>query len=75
MQNTEYEKEFVFDIDAYLIDSYPKMNMSTRRAVCTMALDEWLDEKDLYDTIDGAVAQYACTQLELTKKEDEEEED
>ena len=35
---TDYERDFIFDIDAYLIDNYPSMTMTIRRSVCAMAL-------------------------------------
>ena len=75
MANPEYTKEFVFDIDAYLIESYPKMNMATRRAVCTIALTEWMDEELLTDLVDSAVAQYAMSKLQIEKAEEEDYED
>ena len=73
MINTEYAKEFIFDIDAYLIEWYPKMNMATRRAVCAMALNEWLDEEHLEEMVDAAVSNYAQIKLDLVKAEDEDE--
>ena len=65
---TDYEREYIFDIDAYLIENYPTMTMAIRCSVCAMALDqlEWI--------VDGCVSEYAQTQLQLQKKEEEEEE-
>ena len=65
---TEYDREYIFDIDAYLIASYPKMTMGIRRSVCTMALAE-LGSDFLEEVVDECVAEYAQTKLELLKKE------
>ena len=74
MQNTEYEREFVFDIDGYLIEWYPSMSMTVRRSICKLALDE-LDGELLHDTIDVIVAEFALDKQGLTKKEEPEEEE
>ena len=78
MMNTEYDKEFFFDIDAYLIEAYPKMNMSTRRSICFLALQE-LDEEELEEVVDEVVAAYAIEQMGYidpdAEEEDEEEDD
>ena len=74
MQNTEYEREFVFDIDEYLIEWYPSMSLSVRRSICKLALDE-LDDELLHETIDVIVAEFALEKQGLTKKEEELEED
>ena len=71
---TEYEREFIFDIDAYLIASYPKMTMAIRRSVCTMALGE-LGPDFLEEIVDECVAEYAQTKLDLLKKDDDEDEE
>ena len=75
MINTEYDREFVFDIDAYLIEAFPKMNMLTRRAICTLSLDI-LDEEELQEIVDSVVAEYAIQQMDYRDppEEDEEEE-
>ena len=62
MMNTEYDKEFFFDIDAYLIEAYPKMNMATRRSICFLALQE-LDTEGLEEVVDDVVADYAIEQI------------
>ena len=72
MQSTQYEREFVFDIDEYLIEWYPSMSLSIRRSICKLALDE-LDDELLHETIDVIVAEFALEKQGLTKKEEEEE--
>lgn len=69
---TEYDREFIFDIDAYLIASYPKMTMAIRRSVCNMALGE-LGSDFLEEIVDECVAEYAQTKLDILKKDDETE--
>ena len=71
---TEYDREFIFDIDAYLIASYPKMTMAIRRSVCNMALGE-LGSDFLEEIVDECVAEYAQTKLDILKKDDETEDE
>ena len=71
---TEYEREYIFDIDAYLIASYPKMTMAIRRSVCNMALGE-LGSDFLEEIVDECVAEYAQTKLDILKKDDETEDE
>ena len=74
MINTEYTKEFFFDIDAYLIEWYPKMNQATRRTICFQSL-EYLSSEDLEVVVDAVVDDFAKEKQGLSKKEVEEEED
>jgi len=74
MMNTEYDKEFFFDIDAYLIEAYPKMNMATRRSICFLALQE-LDEEGLEEVVDDVVANYAIEQIGYRDPEENDDED
>ena len=71
MINTEYVKEFFFDIDAYLIEWYPKMNQATRRTICFQSL-EYLNSDELETIVDLVVDDYAKEQQGLSKKEVEE---
>ena len=68
---TDYDREYYFNIDEYLIANYPTMNMDTRRSVCRLAL-QTIDDELLEDSIDMCVAHYAQTKLKLEKKEDDE---
>ena len=74
MINTDYPKEFFFDIDAYLIEWYPKMDMPTRRTICARAL-EWLDSDGLEDVVDEVVSDYAKEKQNITKLEIEDEDE
>ncbi len=69
MLNTEYNREFLFDIDAYLIEWYPTMDMKTRRAVCTKAFD-YLDTEEIEAVIDEVVSIHAKEKQNITKKEE-----
>ena len=71
---TDYEKEYFFSIDDYLIQNYPTMNMDTRRAVCRLSLES-IDSETIEDTIDMCVADYAVTKLKIEKAVQEEEEE
>ena len=72
MLNTEYEREFIYNIDDYLIANYPKMTLTVRRAICRTAWD-YIDEEIIEDAIDTAVADYALEKLDIAKKESEDE--
>lgn len=74
MINTDYPKEYYFDIDAYLIEWYPKMDMPTRRSICAQAL-EVLDSEDLEPIVDEVINAYAKKKVNLEKLELEDEED
>ena len=74
MMNTEYNKEFFFDIDAYLIEAYPKMNMATRRSICFLALQE-LETEGLEEVVDDVVADYAIEQIGYRDPEEDDDED
>jgi hypothetical protein len=68
MLNSEYEREFVYDIDSYLIEWYPTMDMQTRRSICSNAFD-YIDTEVIDDSIDLCVAQFALEKLKIEKKE------
>ena len=70
MLNSEFEREFFFNIDEYLIREYSLMNLKTRRAICSLAL-QTIEEEVLEDIIDDVVADYAIDQCKYRKPEDE----
>ena len=67
MLKTDYEREFIFNIDDYLIEWYPTMGLAVRRAICTRSLEE-LDFDTLEDAVDVIVADYAMEQQNIAKK-------
>lgn len=73
MLNTEFEREYIFNVDAYLIEYYPQMSLTQRRAICTQMYD-FFDEEVMHEFVDQMVVDYALNKLELNKKEEELEE-
>ena len=73
MINSEYDREYVFDVDAYLIDAYPKMNMLTRRAICRLSVEE-IDSEILEEIVDSVVSEYAIQQMDYRDPPQEETE-
>jgi len=71
---TDYDRDYYFDIDVYLIANYPTMNMDTRRSICHLALQS-IDSEPIEEMIDMCVADYALNKLQLLKAEEEEEEE
>ena len=70
--NPEYDRVFSFDINSYLVENYPVMNMATRRSICALSLD-WFDTEHLEDVVDEVVSHYAKDRLNLSKKEQEDD--
>ena len=72
MLNEEYDREFVFDVNQYLIDNY-KMTLPMRKAICSRMYD-WIDVEAIEECIDSCVADYAMKKAGIERKEDPEEE-
>jgi hypothetical protein len=70
--NPDYYREYTYDINAYLIVNYPKMNMATRRSICSLA-SQWIDSDFIEEAIDECVSYYAKDKLNISKKEEEED--
>jgi len=71
----EYEREFVFDIDAYLCDAYGGMSLSHRRAICALFIRHF-DVSAIEEHVDQWVANQAMIKqgyvtLEQLTEEDE----
>ena len=73
MINADYDRDFVFDIDAYLVETYPKMNMATRRAICRLAIDS-LETEEIEDSVDAVVANYAIEAMDYRDPYEDDEE-
>ncbi len=74
MLNTEFDAEYIFDANDYLIKNYPKMTLAVRRSVC-LIMHDYIDEEAIEQAVDAAVADYALKKLDIEKKvEDEDEE-
>lgn len=68
MLNSDYDREYVFDIDTYLIEWYPSMDMQTRRSICSNAYD-FIDDNLIQEAIDMCVCSHALEKLNMSKKE------
>ncbi len=68
--SSDYDREFSYDMDAYLIEAYPSMNMATRRSICALAY-EWIDTELIEDAIDACIGHYAKDKLKILKKEED----
>jgi hypothetical protein len=68
MLNTNYQREYFFNIDDYLINNYSLMNLETRRAICSIALGA-IDDELLEKMIDQVVADYAIDQMKFRPDE------
>lgn len=72
MLNEEYDREFVFDVNQYLIDNY-KMTLPMRKSICARIYD-WIDTESIEQDIDSCVSDYALKKAGIERKEDPEEE-
>ena len=73
MLNSEYDRHYTFDIDAYLIENYSQMDMTTRRSVCQLVLSDIEDEM-IEMAIDEFAAQHAITKLAWIPPEESDKE-
>ena len=72
MLNTEFEREYIFDVDAYLIEHYPQMSLTQRRSVCSK-IYEYFDDEVMHEFVDQIVIDIALNKAGLEKKEEESE--
>ena len=63
MLNTEYERHYTYDIDAYLIATYPLMDLTTRRSICRLTLEE-IDDEMIENAIDEVVLTHALDKMQ-----------
>ena len=68
MLNTEFDREYIYDIDAYLITTYPLMDLTTRRSICRLALEEINDEM-IEEAIDEVVNTHALSLMQWINSE------
>jgi hypothetical protein len=73
MLNEDYDREFVFDVNQYLIDNY-KMTLPMRKSICAQMYD-WIDVEAIENDIDSLVADYAMKKAGIERKEDPEEDE
>ena len=72
MLNEEFDREFVYDVNQYLIDNY-KMTLPMRKSICSQIYD-WIDVEAIENDIDSLVADYAMKKAGIERKEDPKEE-
>ena len=65
--------DYYFDINQYLIETYPKMTLPVRRGVCDWVRSQ-LDEDVITDEIDAIVREYVLHQ-QGWKPEEEDDDD
>ena len=70
---SEYDGNYYFDIDKYLIKNYPTMTKPARRALCSKVQSE-IDTDTIEELVDAVVLQYALEQQGwYTPDEDDDE--
>jgi len=60
--SADFDSEYYFDINQYLIANYPKMSLPHRRAVCSLALSA-IEDDVIEEQIDLVVYNYAIEQI------------
>ena len=69
---SEYDGEYTFDIEGYLISTYDGLNKPTRRAICAKVRKE-LDRAVIEEMIDELIAAHALDLQGWSLKADDEE--
>ena len=54
---SEYDGDYVFNVDKYLITTYPTMSKPDRRALCSKVSSD-IDTEVIEELVDGIVLQY-----------------
>ena len=67
---TDFDGTYSFDIDAYLIKSYPNITKPARRAICSIA-EAAIEDETVEDQVDQVVLEYALEQQGWTPEDDE----
>ena len=71
---SEYDHDYVFDIDAYLISTYPTINKPSRRALCDWVRNN-LDDELIEDEIDRILGAYAIDLQGWTPPEEDDDDE
>ena len=69
---TNVDGDFIFDINAYLISTYPDMDLPTRKAVCSLVRAN-IDEEVVTDEIDLVVLNHALDVAGWKPEEDDDD--
>ena len=70
---SEYDGDYVFNIDNYLCSTYPNITKPARRAICNLVRQQ-IDEDTISEMIDQIALEYALEQMGWTPPEDDDEE-
>ena len=70
---SDHDGDYVFNIDKYLIDNYPKINKPSRRALCDWVRNN-LDDELIEAEIDRILGAYAIDLQGWTPEEDNDKE-
>lgn len=68
--NYEFESHICFDVNAYLIEAYPKMSLADRRAISSVAISEIDIAQLLQSEVDAIVGGYAIDKLKFINSDD-----
>ena len=68
----DFDGDYTFDIDKYLIKNYPRMDKPSRRAVCAKVQADF-DQDIVTDEIDAILLQYLLEQQDWRDEEDDKE--
>ena len=70
----EYDGEYVYNVDKYLIDNYPSIGKSARRALCTWVRNN-LDDELIEAEIDRILGAYAIDLQGWTPEEEDDDDE
>ena len=70
---SDHDGDYVYDIEAYLISTYPSINKPSRRALCDWVRNN-LDDEIIEAEIDRVLGEYAIDLQGWTPEEDDDEE-
>ena len=69
---TDFDGTYVFDIDAYIIKTYPNITKPARRAICSIA-EPAIDAEVIEDMVDQVVLEYALDQQGWTPEDEDDD--
>lgn len=70
---SDHDGDYVYDIEGYLISTYPSINKPSRRALCDWVRNN-LDDEIIEAEIDRILGEYAIDLQGWTPEEDDDEE-
>jgi len=70
----DFDGTYEFNIDGYIISSYPNITKPARRAICDWVRSR-IDESIVEDMVDQVVLEYALDQQGWTPEEEEDDDE